>query len=93
MARGVREPEGFAVGTDELVGHGVEAEVAGEREGGDDVGGGDEGVGGGVGVVTAGEVTVVGSDDWENVSFGEDVERCCHALELASPFFTSCLSH
>lgn len=47
----------------EGVGERVEAEGASNRHGGDQVGGGDEGVGGRVGVVTTGEVTVVGRDD------------------------------
>ena len=63
MSSRVREPERLAVGADELVSHGVEAEVAGESECGDDVRRSDECVGSGVSVVTAGEVTVVRGDD------------------------------
>jgi hypothetical protein len=63
VTSGVGELELLAVGTDEGVGQGVEAQRTGESHGGDDIRGGDKGMGCGVCVVTSSEVTVVGSDD------------------------------
>ena len=57
------ELEGLAVSTDERVGDGVEAEVSSKGHRGDNIGGSDERVGGRIGVVTAGEITIIGSDD------------------------------
>ena len=62
------ELEGLAVRANERVGERVEAEVTSEGHRGDDIGGSDEGMGGGVGVVTTGEVTVVGRDDGVGVT-------------------------
>ena len=60
---GVGELELLAVSALERVGQGVEGQGTGKGHGGDEIGGGDEGVGGGVGIVTTGKVSVVGSDD------------------------------
>lgn len=95
----VGELEFLAVGALEGVGERVEGQVAGEGKGGDDVRGSDEGVRGGVSVVTASEVTVVRSDDCrrrtqpELAMQSQRMTRKSDALELASPFFTSLLSH
>jgi hypothetical protein len=63
VTSGIRELEWFTVSTDEGVREWVESKIASEDKSGDNIGGGDECVGGGVGVVTSGEVTVVGGDD------------------------------
>jgi len=63
VAGGIREPEWFAVRTDESVREWVESKITGEDESGDNVGGGDEGVSGRIGVVATSKVTVVGGDN------------------------------
>ena len=94
IARRSLELEGLAIGTDERVSQGVEAELAGERQSGGNVRGRDEGMGGGVSVVTTSEVTVVRSDDWISSQKNETVQRKSDdALVFFSPFLTSCLSH
>lgn len=89
VTSGVGELEGLAIGSSKGVGEGVEGEVASEGHGGDNIGGGDKGMRGGVSVVTSGEVTVVGGDDWRATY----VSSCCNMgceeeslLELATPF-------
>ena len=89
------ELEGLAIGADQGVSQGVETEYSGERQSSGDVRGCDEGMGGGVSIVTAGEVTVVRSDDWL-ASQKKKVTRKKtddDALVFFSPFLTSCLSH
>ena len=46
----------------------------------------------GVGIITTGEITVVGRNDCKDVIIGE-YEEATNILELGSPFLTSCLSH
>lgn len=97
VAGWVGELEFLAVGALEGVSERVERQVASESEGGNDVRGGDKGVGGGVSVVTASEVTVVRGDDYRTSASQTNepkaITRERDALELASPFFTSLLSH
>jgi len=59
----VGELELLAISALERVGQGVEGQGTGKGHGGDEIGGSDESVGGGVGIVTTGKVSVVGSDD------------------------------
>jgi hypothetical protein len=59
----VGELELLAISALERVGQGVEGQGTGKGHGGNEIGGGNEGVGGGVGIVTTGKVSVVGSDD------------------------------
>lgn len=63
LTGGGLEHELLAVLVLQLVGERVELEGTGNGHGDDQVGRGDESVGGGVGIVTTGEVTVVGGDD------------------------------
>lgn len=62
---GVVEFESLSVSASESVSEGVESEVTGEGHGSNDLGRSDEGVGSRVSIVTASEVTVVRSDDWQ----------------------------
>jgi hypothetical protein len=64
VAARVSELEGLAVRSGEGVSEGVEGQGTSEGHGSDDIGGSDKCVGGRVSVVTAGEVTVIGGDDW-----------------------------
>ena len=59
IAGGVRELEGLAVRSSKGVSERVEGQVASEREGSDDIGRCNEGVRSRVGVITAGEISVV----------------------------------
>lgn len=63
IARGVGEFEGLAVSSGKCVSERVEGQATSKGHSGDDIRGSNKGVGGGVGVVTTGEITVVGSDD------------------------------
>lgn len=63
MARGVRELERLAIRSDEGVRNRVEGEVTSEGHCSHNVRRSDESMGGGVGIITTGEVTVVGRDD------------------------------
>lgn len=67
----VGEFEGLAVCANQTVCHRVEAKRAGESHGSDDVWRGNERMGGRVGVVSAGEVTVVGCDDRVGFALGD----------------------
>ena len=67
---GGREVEVVSVLVLDGVGQGVEVQGSGNGEGRDQVRGGDKGVGLGVGVVTAGEVTVVRRQDGVGSSLG-----------------------
>lgn len=59
----VGELEFLSIGTLERVGHRVEREGSTEDHGGNEIGRSDESVGSSVGIVTSGEVSVVGSND------------------------------
>jgi hypothetical protein len=74
IASGIREFEGFAIRTGEGVSQGVEAQVSSKGHSSDNIGGSNESVGSRVSVVTAGEVTVVGGDDWERSVIGYTTE-------------------
>ena len=71
LTGGGRELELLAVSALERVGQGVEGEATSESQGRDNVGRGNESVRRGVGVVTAGEVTVVGGDDRVLLALGD----------------------
>jgi hypothetical protein len=63
LARWALELERLAIGSNESISDGVESQIAGECESGNDIRGCNECMCGGIGVVAAGEVTIVRSDD------------------------------
>lgn len=63
VTRWVSKLEGLAVGADESVSDGVESEVTSKGHSSHDIGRGDESMSSGVGIIAAGEVAVVRSDD------------------------------
>lgn len=63
LARWVGELEGLSIAAREPVRDGVECEITGEGHGGYEVRRSNESVSSGVGIITAGEVTVVRGDD------------------------------
>ena len=65
LAAGVRELEWLAISANEGVSERVEGKVASESHSSDNIGRCDKCVGSRVGIVTSGEVTVIGGDDCE----------------------------
>lgn len=63
VASGIGEFKWLAIGALQGIRKRVEREGSSEDHCGDDIRGGDESVSGGVGIVTSGEVSVVGGDD------------------------------
>lgn len=92
IASGVRELEGLAISANERVRDGVKGEVARKGHGSHDIRRRNESVRSGVGIVASSKVAVVRGDDWV-VSAKVSKQSTSDALELTSPFLTSCLSH
>jgi hypothetical protein len=59
LAIGIRELEGFAIGTSESINQRIEAKIACESKSCHDIGGSYEGMGCGIRVITAREVAIV----------------------------------
>jgi hypothetical protein len=88
LAIRIGELEGFAIGASKGVNQRIEAKIACESKGCDDVGGSYEGVRGGICVITAREVAVVRRDNCDALA-DVDFVSGMHILEFASPFLTS----